>query len=111
MNPNDIDQNYKYGFSTDIDQDLIPKGINEEVIRLISTKKNEPQWLLDFRLKGYQKWLEQHQQGQQPTWADLNIQPIDYQDIIYFAGVKKSAQTKTLAEYKKDWLDELNDSN
>jgi Fe-S cluster assembly protein SufB len=103
---NNISQesDYKYGFSTDLDQELIPKGISEDVIRLISAKKNEPQWLLEFRLKGYHKWLKQHDLGLTPTWADLNIDPIDYQEIIYYASTKTPEPTKPLSDYKQEWL-------
>lgn len=73
---------YKYGFTTDIDTETIPHGLNEDVIRLISKKKNEPEWLLDFRLKAFRKW----QTMTMPDWALLNIPPIDYQDIIYYAA-------------------------
>lgn len=102
-----MDNDYKYGFSTNLNQDLIPKGISIETVKLISTKKNEPQWLLDFRLKGYYKWLEANQTGQTPKWADLNIEPIDYQNIIYFAGVKQAKLAQTLSEYKQNWLKQI----
>jgi Fe-S cluster assembly protein SufB len=95
---------YKYGFTSDIDQDIIGPGITEETIRLISAKKNEPEWLLEFRLKAYHHWL--NQKNSSPTWADLDIKPIDYDKIIFYAGIKKS-QGKTLKEIKKGWIDEL----
>ena len=66
---------YKYGFSTDVETEVIPIGLNEDVVRLISKKKNEPEWLLDFRLKAFAHW----QKSTMPTWAKLNIPPIDYQ--------------------------------
>lgn len=78
---------YKYGFFTDIEMDTAPKGLNEDIIRLISAKKNEPDWLLEFRLDAYKKWL----QMTEPTWAHLHHPPINYQDIIYFAAPKKKA--------------------
>lgn len=78
---------YKYGFFTDIEMDTAPKGLNEDIIRLISAKKNEPDWLLEFRLDAYRKWL----QMTEPTWAHLHHPPINYQDIIYFAAPKKKA--------------------
>lgn len=68
-----------------MEQEFIPKGLNEDIIRLISEKKGEPQWLLDFRLKAYRKWLTM----KMPTWAHLDIPEIDFQDIIYFAAPKK----------------------
>jgi Fe-S cluster assembly protein SufB len=77
-------QEYKYGFTTDVETDIIPVGLNEDVIRLISSKKNEPDWLLEFRLKAYRKWLTMPV----PTWAHLNIPPIDFQAISYYAAPK-----------------------
>jgi len=78
---------YKYGFTTNVQTDVIPVGLNEDVVRLISSKKKEPQWLLDFRLNAYRHWLTM----KMPTWAKLNIPQIDYQKIAYFANpmVKK----------------------
>ncbi|MDR2389422.1 MAG: Fe-S cluster assembly protein SufB [Tannerellaceae bacterium] len=78
---------YKYGFVTDIDTEVIHKGLNEDVIRLISAKKNEPAWLLDFRLKAYHYWLTM----EMPGWAHLNIPTINYGDIIYYAAPRKKA--------------------
>ena len=76
---------YKYGFVTDIETDIIAKGLSEDVIRFISKIKNEPQWLLEFRLGAYKKWLTMTM----PTWAHLDIPEIDFQSIIYFAAPKK----------------------
>ena len=70
---------YEFGFITNIKTDIIESGLNEEVIRLISKKKNEPEWLLEFRLQAYRYWLTQ----KMPTWPHLNIPPIDYQAISY----------------------------
>ena len=78
-------EKYKYGFTTDIHTDIIEKGLNEDVIRLISAKKDEPEWLLEFRLKAYRHWLTM----EMPTWAHLNIPEIDYQDISYYADPTK----------------------
>ena len=77
---------YEHGFETRVEQDFIPKGINEDIIRLISTKKEEPAWLLDFRLKSFRQW----QKMALPTWAHLDIPPIDFQDIIYYAAPKSA---------------------
>ena len=77
-------QEYKYGFTTDVETEIIPVGLNEDVIRLISAKKNEPEWLLEFRLKAYRKWLTMPI----PTWAHLNIPEIDFQAISYYAAPK-----------------------
>ena len=76
---------YEHGFVTELEQDFIPKGLTEETVRLISVRKEEPQWLLDFRLDAFRKW----QSMKQPTWAHLDIPEIDFQDIIYFAAPKK----------------------
>ena len=77
-------QEYKYGFTTDVETEIIPVGLNEDVIRLISSKKNEPEWLLEFRLKAYRKWLTMSH----PNWAHLNIPEIDFQAISYYAAPK-----------------------
>ncbi|MCQ2324710.1 MAG: Fe-S cluster assembly protein SufB, partial [Paludibacteraceae bacterium] len=82
-------QDYKYGFTTNVDTDIISKGLNEDVIRTISAKKGEPQWLLDFRLKAYRKWLT----IPVPTWAHLDIPEIDFQAISYYAAPKKQTET------------------
>jgi Fe-S cluster assembly protein SufB len=93
-------KDYEYGFVTDIITDFIPKGLNEGTIRLISSKKNEPQWLLDFRLKAYQYWLTM----KMPEWAHLEIPPIDYQDIIYYAAPKTKAGPKNPDEVDAELL-------
>ena len=80
-------QEYKEGFVTEVDQEFVPKGLDEGIIRLISAKKGEPQWLLDFRLDAFRKW----QGMKQPSWGHLTLPPIDYQDIIYYAAPKKDA--------------------
>ena len=76
---------YKQGFETDIAQEFVPKGLNEEIIRTISAKKGEPAWLLEFRLDAFRKW----QKMELPTWGHLTIPPIDFQDIIYYAAPRK----------------------
>lgn len=81
-----IANEYSLGFETIIQADTFPKGLNEDVIRAISVKKDEPQWLLDFRLKAYKKWLTM----EEPAWADLVYKTIDYQDISYFSAPKKA---------------------
>jgi len=75
-------QEYKYGFTTDVETDIVPAGLNENIIRLISAKKGEPEWLLDFRLKAFHKW----QSMKVPTWAHLDIPDIDFQSISYYAA-------------------------
>jgi Fe-S cluster assembly protein SufB len=83
---------YKYGFYTDIETDRIPKGLSEDIVRLISGKKNEPEWLLEFRLKSFRHW----QTIKMPTWANLKIPPINYQDIIYYAAPKQKASIESI---------------
>lgn len=95
---------YKYGFVTDIDTDVIPSGLSEEVVRLISAKKNEPEWLLEFRLKAYRHWLTL----KMPDWAQLDIPPIDYQAISYFAAPKKKDSPKSLDEVDPELIDTFN---
>lgn len=102
---NDVTENeYKYGFTTDIDTDIIPKGLNEDVVRLISQKKGEPEWLLEFRLKAYRHWTSM----KMPTWAHLEIPPIDYQAISYYAAPRKKEGPKSLDEVDPELLDTFN---
>ena len=80
-----VDQDYKYGFITDIESDTLPPGLNEDVIREISARKDEPEWLLEWRLEAYAKWLKMTP----PDWAHLDYPPIDLQAISYFSAPKK----------------------
>jgi len=80
-------QEYKYGFVTEVDSDTLPPGLDESVVRAISAKKNEPEWLLEFRLKSYRTWLTM----KEPTWANLKIDPIDYQAASYYSAPKKKS--------------------
>ncbi len=91
---------YKYGFTTDIPTEFIEKGLNEKIVRLISEKKNEPDWLLDFRLKAYHHWLTMDL----PTWAHLNIPPIDFQDIIYYAAPQQKKSPQSMDEIDPELL-------
>ncbi|RMG61738.1 MAG: Fe-S cluster assembly protein SufB [Calditrichaeota bacterium] len=86
---------YKYGWSTDIETDYAPKGLNEDIIRLISKKKNEPEWMLAWRLKAYRSWLKMTEPHH---WANIQYPPIDYQDIHYYAAPKKKPSPKSLDE-------------
>jgi Fe-S cluster assembly protein SufB len=98
-------EEYKYGFVTDIEQDIIEKGLSEDVVRIISAKKEEPEWMLDFRLKSYRNWLEM----KKPDWAHLNIPPIDYQSISYYAAPKKKEdQPNSLDEVDPELIDTFN---
>lgn len=91
---------YKYGFVTDIETETIGRGLSEDTVRLISAKKEEPEWLLEFRLNAYRHWLSM----KEPDWAHLNIPPIDYQDIIYYAAPKKKKGPKSLDEVDPELL-------
>jgi Fe-S cluster assembly protein SufB len=95
---------YKFGFVTDIETDFAPKGLNEDIIRLISAKKNEPEFMLEFRLKAYRHWLTM----KMPTWANLKIPPIDFQNIIYFAAPKQKKQLAGLDDVDPELLNTFN---
>lgn len=107
-NNNILDQvtqsEYKYGFFTDIEMDMAPKGLNEDIIRFISNKKNEPEFMLNYRLKAFEKWKTM----KEPDWAHLNIPPIDYQDIIYYAAPKQKKQLEGLDEVDPKLLETFN---
>ncbi|WP_416899517.1 MAG: Fe-S cluster assembly protein SufB [Minwuia sp.] len=89
-----LGERYKYGFSTDIDMELAPKGLDEDIIRLISAKKEEPDWLLEWRLKAYHRWLKMPE----PGWAYVDFPQIDYQDAYYYAAPKSQDKPKSLDE-------------
>jgi len=95
----DVDQ-YKYGFETLIETDKAPKGLSEEIIRFISAKKNEPDWMLEWRLEAYRRWLTM----EEPTWARVNYPKIDFQDIHYYAAPKNQAGPKSLDEVDPELL-------
>ncbi len=89
-----VNQPYKYGFVTDIESEAIPRGLNEDVIRLISAKKKEPEFMLEFRLKAYHQWLKMTE----PTWPHVTYPPIDYQNIVYYSAPKQQAKKQSLDE-------------
>ncbi len=89
-----VNKEYKYGFVTDIESDTAPRGLSEDVVRLISAKKGEPEWLLEWRLKAYQRWLGMTE----PHWANVTYPPIDYQDIIYWSAPKTRKPVGSLDE-------------
>jgi Fe-S cluster assembly protein SufB len=92
---------YKWGFVTEIGTDSVPKGLNEDIIRLISTKKNEPEFMLEWRLKSYRQWLTM----EEPTWANVHYSPIDYQDIVYYSAPKTNIdRPKSLDEVDPELL-------
>ncbi|MGH7773344.1 MAG: Fe-S cluster assembly protein SufB [Candidatus Binatia bacterium] len=101
---------YKYGFVTEIEADTVPRGLNEETIRLISAKKNEPEFMLEWRLKAYRHWLKLERSEAEPKWANVHYPPIDYQNIFYYSAPKTTVERpksldevdpEVLATYKK----------
>lgn len=96
---------YKYGFSSNLESDKIPKGLSEDVVRLISQKKNEPEWLLEFRLKAYKYWKSIKEM---PRWAHLDIPEIDFNDIIYYSAPKQKPKLNSLDEVDPDLLETFN---
>ena len=80
----ELETDYKWGFTIDIESDVIPKGLSEDIVRLISEKKSEPEWMLEWRLKAYRHWLKLN--FKDPKWANIQHPPIDFQDIIYYAA-------------------------
>lgn len=89
-----VNQPYKYGFVTQIETETIPRGLNEDIIRLISAKKNEPEFMLEFRLRAYRQWLKMSE----PTWPRVSYPPINYQDIVYYSAPKQKEKLKSLDE-------------
>ena len=83
---------YKYGFVTDIEAETAPRGLNEDIVRLISAKKNEPRFMLDWLLKAYRQWVKLERSEAEPTWSNIHYPPIDYQDIIYYAAPKQPTE-------------------
>jgi Fe-S cluster assembly protein SufB len=97
-------QEYQYGFVTDVEEDRLPPGLNEQVVRAISAKKNEPAWLLDFRLKALGRFLEMLEEKNEPTWAQVDYPEIDYQDIIYYSAPKAPVELESLDEVDPELL-------
>ena len=95
----DVDE-YKYGFSSDIEADKAPKGLNEDIVRFISAKKNEPEWLTEWRLEAYRRWLTMRE----PAWARVDYPPVDYQDLYYYSAPKTASGPKSLDEVDPELL-------
>ena len=91
---------YKYGFVTEIESDAIPRGLNEDIIRIISAKKSEPEFMLEWRLKAYRHWLTM----QEPKWPNVHYPPIDYQNIIYYAAPKQQKTLNSLDDVDPELL-------
>src|SRR3954453_8981189 len=89
-----VKKEYKYGFYTDVEADAAPPGLNEDIVRLISEKKNEPEFMLEWRLKAYRHWLTM----QEPKWPNVHYPPIDFKDIIYYSAPKPKKKLSSLDE-------------
>ncbi|MDA1347708.1 MAG: Fe-S cluster assembly protein SufB [Chloroflexi bacterium] len=101
------DTDYKWGFELDIESDIAPRGLNEDIVRLISAKKREPEWMLEWRLKAYRHWLKLG--SEEPKWANVKFPPIDYQDMIYYAAPRSQADgPKSLDEIDPEILEGFN---
>jgi Fe-S cluster assembly protein SufB len=100
MRANIMAVDYKFGFTTEIETESIPKGLSEETVRLISAKKGEPKFMLDFRLKAYRKWLEM----KEPVWANVKFTPINYQDITYYSAPKRKQKLNSMDEVDPELL-------
>ncbi|MBA31559.1 MAG: Fe-S cluster assembly protein SufB [Chloroflexi bacterium] len=97
---------YQWGFTTDVETELAPKGLNTDIVKLISSKKDEPAWLLDWRIKAYENWEKLNKSEGEPDWAMINYPGIDYQDIYYYAAPKSSSNTpKSLDEVDPEMLE------
>jgi Fe-S cluster assembly protein SufB len=97
-------QEYKWGFVTSVEEDKLPKGLNEDVVRLISAKKGEPEFMLDWRLKAYRHWESLEKSHAEPKWANVKFGPIDYQDMVYYSAPKKKPSLKSLDEVDPEVL-------
>ena len=97
-------QDYKWGFVTDIEEERIPKGLNEDIIRVISAKKNEPEFMLEWRLKAYRHWTSLERAEAEPKWANIKYGPIDYQGITYYSAPKQKKQLNSLDELDPEIL-------
>ena len=95
-----VSKTYEWGFTSDIEQDFAPKGLSEDTVRYISAKKDEPEWMLDWRLKAFRLW----QTLEAPDWAKLNVPPIDYQDAYYYAEPKAKPKLGSLDEVDPEIL-------
>ncbi|MES1156147.1 MAG: Fe-S cluster assembly protein SufB, partial [Alphaproteobacteria bacterium] len=94
-------EKYKHGFVTKLEEDLAPPGLDEDIVRFISAKKNEPEWMLDWRLEAFQRWRTM----EEPTWALVHYPPIDYQAARYYAAPKNAPKYKSLEEVDPEILD------
>src|SRR3990167_5266338 len=96
-----VNQEYKYGFVTDVDADTLPRGLNEDIVRMISAKKKEPPFMLEWRLKAYRRWVTM----KEPRWQNVRYPAIDYQDMIYYSAPKPKKKLNSLDEVDKEVLE------
>src|SRR6516164_4676662 len=98
------EREYQWGFVTSVEEERVPKGLNEEIIRLISAKKNEPEFMLQWRLKAYHHWASLEKAQAEPKWANVKYGPIDYQDIVYYSAPKQKPGLTSLEELDPEIL-------
>src|SRR5438270_1974050 len=98
------ERDYKWGFITDVEEERVPRGLNEDTIRLISAKKNEPEFMLQWRLKAYEYWSSLEKSQAEPKWANIKYGPIDYQDMVYYSAPKQKPELKSLDELDPEIL-------
>ena len=89
-----VNREYRYGFVTEVEADTIPRGLNEDIVRAIAAKKDEPEWMVEWRLKAYRRWLTMTE----PHWPNVTYGPIDYQDMIYYSAPKSVKPLSSLDE-------------
>jgi Fe-S cluster assembly protein SufB len=94
-------EKYAHGFTSDIEQEFAPRGLNADIVRFISEKKGEPEWMLEWRLAAYERWLAM----EEPTWAAVKYEPVDYQDLFYYAAPKQKEGPKSLDEVDPEILE------
>src|SRR6202049_2278346 len=92
------DREYKWGFVTEVEEERVPKGLTEDIIRVISAKKNEPEFMLQWRLRAYHHWASLEKAQAEPKWANIKYGPIDYQNIVYYSAPKQKPSLKNLDE-------------
>src|SRR5438309_7010037 len=93
-----VNREYEWGFVTDIEADVIPAGLNEDVVRLISSKKGEPEFMLEWRLRAFRHWVKMGTAAGEPTWANVTYPPIDYQSVVYYSAPKRKVTPGSLEE-------------
>ncbi|MEM6289469.1 MAG: Fe-S cluster assembly protein SufB, partial [Bacteroidota bacterium] len=101
------EQGYKYGFTTDVESEKAPKGLSEDTVRFISAKKEEPEWLLEYRLKALRHFFKLLDEGKEPNWAHLNVPAVDYQDAYYYAAPGNKAKYDSLDDVPQEVLDDF----